>query len=157
MEPTGGDLSRHDHEFDEVRWIDFDEAPPILTFETERALVAHAADVLAGAVTGDRPAGPRRGRLVTEPVEVRGPHETPLADRHEALGARMIDFAGWRMPVQYSSILDEHRAVRERVGLFDLSHMGELLVEGPEAAAALAPAVVSDPQSRWPWGAPSTR
>jgi len=57
----------------------------------------------------------------------------------------MIGFAGWRMPVQYRSILDEHRAVRERVGLFDLSHMGELWVEGPDAAAALATAVVSDP------------
>jgi aminomethyltransferase len=72
-------------------------------------------------------------------------HETPLASRHVGLGARMIDFAGWRMPVQYTSILDEHRAVRERVGLFDLSHMGELLVEGPDAAGALAAAVVSDP------------
>jgi aminomethyltransferase len=72
-------------------------------------------------------------------------HETPLADRHEALGARMIDFAGWRMPVQYSSILDEHRSVRERAGLFDLSHMGELLVEGPDASKALAVALVSDP------------
>ena len=57
----------------------------------------------------------------------------------------MIDFAGWRMPVQYTSILDEHRAVRERVGLFDLSHMGEMLVEGADAAGALAAAVVSDP------------
>lgn len=47
MEPVGGDLARHDHEFDEVRWIDFDEAPAVLTFETERALVAHAADLLA--------------------------------------------------------------------------------------------------------------
>ena len=47
MEPVGGDLARHDHEFDEVRWIDFDEAPAVLTFETERALVAHAADRLA--------------------------------------------------------------------------------------------------------------
>ena len=47
MEPTGGDLDRHDHEFDQVRWIDFDEAASILTFETERALVAHAAHVLA--------------------------------------------------------------------------------------------------------------
>ncbi len=74
------------------------------------------------------------------------PHETPLAERHVALGARMIDFAGWRMPVQYTSILDEHRAVRERVGLFDLSHMGELLVEGPDAEDALAAAVVSDPR-----------
>jgi aminomethyltransferase len=57
----------------------------------------------------------------------------------------MIDFAGWQMPVQYTSILEEHRAVRERAGLFDLSHMGELLVEGPDAAGALAAAVVSDP------------
>jgi aminomethyltransferase len=74
-------------------------------------------------------------------------HETPLASRHEALGARMIDFAGWRMPLQYASILDEHRAVRERVGLFDLSHMGELIVEGATAGDALSGAVVSDPLS----------
>lgn len=47
MEPVGGDLARHDHEFDEVRWIDFDEASDVLTFETERALVAQAADLLA--------------------------------------------------------------------------------------------------------------
>ena len=71
--------------------------------------------------------------------------ETPLADRHAALHARMIEFSGWRMPVQYTSILEEHRAVRERVGLFDLSHMGELLVEGPEAGPALAGAVVTNP------------
>jgi len=74
-------------------------------------------------------------------------HETPLAARHEAQGARMIDFAGWRMPVQYGSILDEHRSVRERAGLFDLSHMGELLVEGPGAGDALATALVTDPPS----------
>jgi aminomethyltransferase len=74
-------------------------------------------------------------------------HETPLADRHASLGARMIDFAGWSMPVQYGSILEEHRAVREGVGAFDLSHMGELFVEGPEAAGALGRAVVSDPGS----------
>ena len=72
-------------------------------------------------------------------------HDTPLTSRHQALGARLIDFAGWRMPVQYTSILEEHRAVRERGGLFDLSHMGELWVEGPEAAAGLAGALVSDP------------
>ena len=70
---------------------------------------------------------------------------TPLLTRHEALGARLIDFAGWLMPVQYSGILEEHRAVRERAGLFDLSHMGELFVEGPDAGAALAYALVSDP------------
>ncbi|MGZ9276764.1 MAG: glycine cleavage system aminomethyltransferase GcvT [Candidatus Limnocylindrales bacterium] len=72
-------------------------------------------------------------------------HETPLAARHEALGARMIEFAGWRMPVQYGSIIEEHRAVRERVGLFDLTHMGELMVEGATAGEALATALVSDP------------
>ena len=48
MEPIGGDLARHDREFDEVRWIDFSEAPKVLTFETERALVAHAADLVDG-------------------------------------------------------------------------------------------------------------
>ncbi len=77
--------------------------------------------------------------------EPHDPHLTPIAERHTALGARMIEFGGWLMPVQYGSILDEHRAVRERVGLFDLSHMGELFVEGPEAGAALASALVSNP------------
>jgi glycine cleavage system T protein (aminomethyltransferase) len=72
-------------------------------------------------------------------------HETPLHDRHVTLGARLIEFGGWLMPVQYSGILEEHRAVRERAGLFDLSHMGELFVEGPQAGAALAAALVSNP------------
>jgi aminomethyltransferase len=72
-------------------------------------------------------------------------HHTPLEARHQALGARLIDFAGWLMPVQYAGILEEHKAVRERAGLFDLSHMGELFVEGPEAGAALAFALVTDP------------
>jgi aminomethyltransferase len=74
-------------------------------------------------------------------------HEPPLHDRHAALGARLIDFAGWLMPVQYTGILEEHRAVRERAGLFDLSHMGELFVVGPEAGAALAAALVTNPPS----------
>src|SRR3954469_6512672 len=72
-------------------------------------------------------------------------HETPLRERHVSLGARLIDFAGWEMPVQYSGILDEHRAVRERAGLFDLSHMGEAWISGPDAGAALAYALVTDP------------
>ncbi len=75
-----------------------------------------------------------------DPVKI-----TPLLDRHRALGAKLIDFAGWLMPVQYRGILEEHRAVRERAGLFDLSHMGELFVEGPEAGRALAHALVTDP------------
>ena len=70
---------------------------------------------------------------------------TPLAEQHATLGARLIDFAGWLMPVQYGSIIEEHRAVRERVGLFDLSHMGELFVEGPDAGQALAAALVTNP------------
>jgi aminomethyltransferase len=74
-------------------------------------------------------------------------HESPLTETHRALGARLIEFSGWLMPVQYRSIIEEHRAVRETVGLFDLSHMGELYVEGPDAGAALASALVSDPPS----------
>jgi aminomethyltransferase len=74
-------------------------------------------------------------------------HTTPLQDRHEALGAKLIEFGGWIMPLQYTGILDEHRAVRERAGLFDLSHMGELFVEGPDAGRALAHALVTDPPS----------
>src|SRR5580765_4568110 len=72
-------------------------------------------------------------------------HLTPLNARHTALGARLLDFAGWLMPVQYAGIIEEHRAVRERAGLFDLSHMGELFVEGPDAGAALARALVTNP------------
>ncbi|HEX4441670.1 MAG TPA: glycine cleavage system aminomethyltransferase GcvT [Thermoanaerobaculia bacterium] len=62
---------------------------------------------------------------------------TPLYGIHRELGARMVDFGSWEMPVQYAGILEEHRAVRECVGLFDVSHMGELDVVGPGALAAL--------------------
>jgi aminomethyltransferase len=83
---------------------------------------------------------------VTDPVE--SPvHLTPLTEAHRNLGARLIEFGGWLMPVQYSSIIEEHKTVRTRVGLFDLSHMGELYVDGPEAGAALAAALITDPPS----------
>src|SRR3954453_16637291 len=59
---------------------------------------------------------------------------TPLNAIHRSLGARMVDFGGWDMPVQYSGVLDEHNAVRTAVGVFDVSHMGEIEVRGPEAA-----------------------
>src|SRR4051812_12783601 len=59
---------------------------------------------------------------------------TPLHPVHCSLGARMVDFGGWDMPVQYSGILDEHHAVRRGVGIFDVSHMGEIEIRGPEAA-----------------------
>jgi len=60
---------------------------------------------------------------------------TPLADVHERLGGKMVAFAGFSMPVQYTSIVAEHAAVREAAGLFDVSHMGQIVVEGPEALA----------------------
>jgi aminomethyltransferase len=59
---------------------------------------------------------------------------TPLNAIHRSLGAKMVDFGGWDMPVQYSGIIDEHNAVRTAVGVFDVSHMGEIEVRGPEAA-----------------------
>jgi aminomethyltransferase len=62
---------------------------------------------------------------------------TPLYDAERQLGAKMIPFGGWEMPVQFTSIIEEHRAVRERVGLFDISHMGEILVAGPNAESVL--------------------
>ena len=60
---------------------------------------------------------------------------TPLFDRHKAAGARFVDFGGWQMPVQYRGLLDEHQAVRTAAGLFDVSHMGEIEVEGSGALA----------------------
>ena len=70
-------------------------------------------------------------------------HASPLASRHEALGATMTDFAGWSMPVRYSSDIGEHRAVRGAAGLFDVSHMGEIWLTGRGTAAALDAALVS--------------
>ncbi|WP_406249517.1 glycine cleavage system aminomethyltransferase GcvT [Microbacterium sp. M] len=62
---------------------------------------------------------------------------TPLRARHEALGASFTDFGGWQMPVRYTSDLAEHHAVRQAAGLFDISHMAEFLIEGPDAAGYL--------------------
>lgn len=62
---------------------------------------------------------------------------TPLFAVHQGLGARLVPFGGWEMPVQYSGVIDEHKAVRERAGLFDVSHMGEFEVSGPGALALI--------------------
>jgi aminomethyltransferase len=59
--------------------------------------------------------------------------KTPLYDRHVALGAKMIDFGGWDMPVQYTSVVEEHHATRTTAGLFDICHMGEIEIRGPQA------------------------
>jgi aminomethyltransferase len=69
---------------------------------------------------------------------------TPLYEQHVALGARMVEFGGWEMPVQYRSIIEEHEAVRTRAGLFDVSHMGEFKVEGSDALAFLQYLVPND-------------
>src|SRR5512143_3734652 len=75
---------------------------------------------------------------------------TPLRDFHAAHGGRMVDFAGWEMPVQYRSILEEHRAVRRAAGLFDVSHMGEVDVRGPEAGRFLNHLVTNDVARLYP-------
>jgi aminomethyltransferase len=69
---------------------------------------------------------------------------TPLYDSHVSIGARMVEFAGWEMPVQYSGPVPEHMAVRESAGLFDVSHMGEIEVTGPDALALVQRLTTND-------------
>ncbi len=73
------------------------------------------------------------------------PRHSPLDATHRALGARLITFAGYEMPVRYTSELEEHRAVRTAIGLFDLSHMGEIGLRGDGALAFARQALISDP------------
>ena len=80
------------------------------------------------------------------------PKRTPLYETHCRLGARMVDFAGFAMPVQYTSILDEHAAVRERAGLFDVSHMGQIYLSGSASVAAVE-RLMSCPVATLPQGA----
>ena len=69
---------------------------------------------------------------------------TPLLELHKKLGAKLTQFGGWDMPLQYEGTVSEHRAVRERAGLFDVSHLGKLLLEGPDAEPALQRALTCD-------------
>ncbi len=78
------------------------------------------------------------------------PQVTPLNAFHRQHGGRMVDFAGWDMPVQYRSILEEHKAVRQRCGLFDVSHMGEADVQGPDALKFLQHLVTNDCRKLFP-------
>lgn len=71
-------------------------------------------------------------------------NKTPLYDEHVALGARIVEFAGWQMPVQYSGLVAEHQAVRAAAGLFDVSHMGELIIEGARAEERVDALVTAD-------------
>lgn len=98
--------------------------------------------------TGARPRRP--------PSDMSWPQRSPLHDRHLSLGARLIEFAGWEMPVQYSSILEEHRAVRATAGLFDVSHMGELAVSGRGSEGFLQRLTLNDVQALEDGGAQYT-
>lgn len=69
---------------------------------------------------------------------------SPLESAHQSLGARLVPFAGWNMPVQYTSIIDEHNTVRDSVGIFDISHMGQFIVTGPSACAWLNGMLTND-------------
>src|SRR5918994_2027651 len=81
---------------------------------------------------------------------------TPVYDRHVDAGARLVPFAGWEMPVQYEGVIPEHRAVREDCGVFDVSHMGELEVEGPRAHELLQGLLSNDLDRVEPGGAQYT-
>ena len=70
--------------------------------------------------------------------------KTPFTDIHRALGAKLVEFAGFEMPVQYTGIIDEHLAVRTRVGVFDVTHMGEFIVRGKDAVAFLQKMTIND-------------
>jgi aminomethyltransferase len=75
---------------------------------------------------------------MTAPAPASMPKRTPLYEAHKQLGAKLIDFGGWMMPVSYpSGILDEHHATRNAVGVFDVCHMGEVHFRGPRAGEAL--------------------
>lgn len=73
-----------------------------------------------------------------------GGRATPLLELHRRLGARLVDFAGWEMPLQYEGVIAEHLAVRSDAGLFDVTHLGKLRVKGPHAGAALQEALTAD-------------
>ena len=85
-------------------------------------------------MTGTEPTGTEH---VGAPGSTAAAPRTPLLAIHEAAGAQLIDFAGWQMPVRYSSDLAEHHAVRSQAGLFDISHMAEIAVTGEGAGAFL--------------------
>ncbi len=79
---------------------------------------------------------------MSEPVDKL--KKTPLYEVHRALGGKMVPFAGWEMPVQYTGLMEEHRRVRTACGIFDVSHMGEIEVRGPRALDAVQQLTTND-------------
>jgi aminomethyltransferase len=90
------------------------------------------------------------GSVIVTDTAAAGPRRTPLTNVHKQLGASLTDFAGWLMPLRYGSETAEHNAVRTAAGLFDLSHMGEFAVTGPDAAGALDYALTGQPSALRP-------
>jgi aminomethyltransferase len=83
--------------------------------------------------------------FVSTPMTSNAPlNKTPLYSRHKQLGAKMAEFGGWEMPIEYSGIVQEHLAVRQAAGLFDISHMGQILIEGPESQNLLQQVTCND-------------
>src|SRR5215210_9121891 len=91
-----------------------------------------------------RPGPPANSRPGGSSMAAEALQRTPLYEEHKTLGARLVDFAGWEMPVQYAGIKAEHEAVRAEAGLFDVSHMGEVFFRGPDAEAAVQRLVTRD-------------
>src|SRR3954466_3501406 len=81
---------------------------------------------------------------------------SPMHDRHLALGGRMAEFGGWEMPIQYTSVVEEHVAVREAVGVFDVSHLGNAVVQGPGAKEFVNSCFTNDLNRIGPWQAQYT-
>ncbi len=104
----------------------------------------YAKSYFVGAWSCKEPAGPALPRFEWREPESAAPRKTLLHAAHREMGARMVPFGGWDMPVWYTGNLDEHHAVREAAGLFDVSHMGCWDVRGPEAAAFLNLTCVND-------------
>ena len=101
-----------------------------------------------GPFTSFRVDNYRGNRMTTTPSLRR----TPLYDAHKALGAKLVPFAGWEMPVQYAGILAEHHAVRTGAGVFDVSHMGEFEVTGPDRNALVTRITCNDVSALEPGG-----
>src|ERR1700694_1830496 len=107
---------------------------------------ASAAAATTARMMVDRTGAPMAGGRLMVRTRLRGSMaaRTPLYDRHLALGARMVEFGGYDMPLQYSSIREEHVGVRTRAGLFDLSHMGEVRISGDGAEPAVQHIITND-------------
>lgn len=100
--------------------------------------------MLSDDIRGKQKNSGPRDLLDLRDFKERSMKETPLTPKHEGADAKLVDFAGFRMPVQYSGVNDEHHAVRERVGLFDVSHMGEFIVKGPQALDLIQKVTTND-------------